>query len=73
MAQQGYLQLFFHNDWTPVSFRDSSKEEREANFRLDHVSFGHDYETAFLMLEASYALQVTNDLLGNAHHRKENA
>jgi mannobiose 2-epimerase len=62
VAPQGYLQLFFHNDWTPLSFRNSSKEEREANFGLDHVSFGHDYETAFLMLEASYALQLNNDL-----------
>ena len=62
VAQQGYLQLFFHNDWTPVTFRDSSPKEREANFGLDHVSFGHDYETAFLMLEASYALQLKNDI-----------
>ncbi len=62
VAKQGYLQLFFHNDWTPVSFRDSSKEEREANYGLDHVSFGHDYETAFLMLEASYALGLTGDI-----------
>jgi cellobiose epimerase len=62
VAQQGYLQLFFHNDWTPVTFRDSSPKEREMNFGLDHVSFGHDYETAFLMLEASYALQLENDI-----------
>jgi mannobiose 2-epimerase len=61
VAQQGYLQLFFHNDWTPVTFRDSSLEEREANFGLDHVSFGHDYETAFLMLEASHALGLNGD------------
>lgn len=61
VAEQGYLQLFFHDDWTPVSFRDSSDEEREANFGLDHVSFGHDYETAFLMLEASHALGLTDD------------
>jgi cellobiose epimerase len=62
VARQGYLQLFFHNDWTPVSFRESSTAEREANFGLDHVSFGHDYETAFLMLEASHALGLTGDL-----------
>jgi mannobiose 2-epimerase len=62
VAHQGYLQLFFHNDWTPVSFRDSSPTEREANFGLDHVSFGHDYETAFLMLEASYVLGLNNDI-----------
>ena len=62
VAQQGYLQLFFHNDWTPVSFRDSSPKERELNFGLDHVSFGHDYETAFLMLEASYAMRLKDDI-----------
>jgi mannobiose 2-epimerase len=62
IAKEGYLQLFFQPDWTPVSFRDSSKEEREANFGLDHVSFGHDYETAFLMLEASFALGVKDDV-----------
>jgi mannobiose 2-epimerase len=61
VTKEGYLQLFFWPDWTPVSFRDSSKEEREANFGLDHVSFGHDYETAFLMLEASYTLDLNND------------
>ena len=37
------------------------KTERKANFGLDHVSFGHDYETAFLMLEASYALGLQQD------------
>jgi cellobiose epimerase len=62
VTKDGYLQLFFSDDWAPVSFRDSTKEEREANFELDHVSFGHDYETAFLMLEASYALGLENDL-----------
>ena len=62
VAPQGYLQLFFHSDWTPVSFRNSSKEERDANFGLDHVSFGHDYETAFLILEASHALGLNNDV-----------
>lgn len=58
---KGYLQLFFQPDWTPVSFRNTSKEERENNFRLDHVSFGHDYETSFLMLEASYLLGLKDD------------
>jgi cellobiose epimerase len=61
VTPEGYLRLFFHPDWTPVSFRDSSDEERQRNFGLDHVSFGHDYETAFLMLEASYALGIEGD------------
>ena len=53
---EGYMQLFFLEDWTPISYRDSSATLREANFELDHVSFGHDVETAFLMLEATEAL-----------------
>jgi mannobiose 2-epimerase len=61
VTKEGYLQLFFHNDWSPVSFRKSSDTERQANFGLDHISFGHDYETAFLMLEASYVLGLQND------------
>lgn len=59
---KGYLQLFFERDWTPVSFRNASEEIRKANYQLDHVSFGHDYETAFLMLEASYTLGLINDV-----------
>ncbi len=62
VAKEGYLRLFFNPDWTPVSFRDATEEKRKANFGLDHVSFGHDYETAFLMLEASHALGIENDV-----------
>ena len=61
VAEKGYLQLFFYDDWTPLSFRDAPAAEREANFGLDHVSFGHDFETAFLMLEASHALGLEDD------------
>lgn len=59
---KGHMNLFFEYDWTPVSFRTAPKEVRERNYRLDHVSFGHDYETAFLMLEASHALGLENDV-----------
>lgn len=59
--EKGYLQLFFEPDFKPVSFRDTSDEVREKNFGLDHVSFGHDYETAFLMMEASHILGIEND------------
>ncbi len=61
-TKKGYMNLFFHNDWTPLSFRDAPKEIREKNYRLDHVSFGHDYETGFLMLEASHALGLRDDV-----------
>jgi cellobiose epimerase len=58
---KGYMVLFFHPDWTPVSYRDSSQEVSREHFSLDHVSFGHDVETAFLMLEASHVLGISND------------
>lgn len=62
VTDKGYLNLFFDNKWNPVSFRNSPKEVRENNYGLDHVSFGHNYETAFLMLEASYKLGLKNDI-----------
>ncbi|QHV99369.1 AGE family epimerase/isomerase [Spirosoma endbachense] len=58
---KGNLVLFFQPDWTPVSFRDSSETVVLKHRNLDHVSFGHDVETAYLMLEASQALGLKND------------
>ena len=58
---EGYMNLFFDNDWKPVSFRSAPKEVRERNYRLDHVSFGNNCETAFLMLQASHALGLKDD------------
>ena len=52
----GTLTLFSTADWTPVSYRDSTAAVREANWYYDHVSFGHDVETAYLMLEAAEAI-----------------
>ncbi|SMO96112.1 AGE family epimerase/isomerase [Gracilimonas mengyeensis] len=57
------LTLFLQPDWTPVSFRDSSRGVIDEHYYLDHVSFGHDVETAFLMLEASHALGLEDDTI----------
>jgi len=59
---KGSLVLFLQPDWTPVSFRDSSVDVIMKHHNLDHVSFGHDVETAYLMLEASHILGLTNDV-----------
>ncbi|MEO1010286.1 MAG: AGE family epimerase/isomerase [Bacteroidota bacterium] len=59
-TEKGTLTLHLERDWTPVSLRDSSATYRKENFWLDHVSFGHDVETAFLMLEAQHVLKETN-------------
>jgi mannobiose 2-epimerase len=61
VTPKGYLNLFFHDDWTPVSYRDSSDAVILKHRGLNHVSFGHDVETAYLMLEASHTLGVKND------------
>lgn len=53
-TDQNHLQLFFKADWTPISYRDTTQTPRF--YRLDHVSFGHDVETAYLMLDATEAL-----------------
>ena len=60
-TQRGYLTLFFTPDWKPVSFADSSEASILRHRNLDHVSFGHDVETAYLMLEASHVLGFKND------------
>jgi mannobiose 2-epimerase len=61
VTPRGNLVLFFKPDWTPVSYRDSSRAAILAHRGLDHVSFGHDVETAYLMLEASEALGRTDE------------
>lgn len=61
VSPKGYLVLFFTPDWKPISYRDSSEEVIMKHHGLDHVSFGHDVETAFLMLEASHVLRLEND------------
>jgi mannobiose 2-epimerase len=58
---KGYLILFLQPDWKPVSFRDSSEAFILKNRNINHVSFGHDVETAYLMMEAAEALGKKND------------
>jgi mannobiose 2-epimerase len=58
---RGNLVLFFQPDWTPISYRDSSKATILKHQNIDHVSVGHDIETAYLMLEASHTLGLKND------------
>lgn len=60
-TEKGYLSLHLQRNWTPVSLRDSTEAYRKQHYYLDHVSFGHDIETAFLLLEASHILDIEND------------
>lgn len=56
VSSKGYLQLYFTPQWKPVSYRDSSDAVIANNHYIDHVSFGHDVETAYLLQEADETL-----------------
>ena len=61
VSPRGNLVLFFQPNWVPVSFRDSSRNSILQHHNLDHVSFGHDVETAYLLLEAAHALGMKDE------------
>lgn len=76
MDDRGFVRLYFDREWNhvllenleiPADFPMSKDVElSEANtkrmlYHFDHVSFGHDVEIAFLMLEAKEALGSPED------------
>lgn len=62
-SPKGSLQLFLNQDLSAFSLLDSTAEVQKKRWQLDHVSFGHDIETAYLMLEASEIAGQENDTL----------
>ena len=59
--ERGSLQLYINEDLTPVSLRDSSKKVHQKMYFLDHMSFGHDVETAYLLMEAAEVLGIEEE------------
>ncbi len=55
-TDKGYMNLFFDQKWEVLSNKDKGRDAVMANYNFDHVSFGHDVETAFLLFEASEIL-----------------
>ena len=45
-TDRGYMKLYFSRDWVPLSNEDSTRAGQEANLGSEHVTFGHDIETA---------------------------
>jgi len=70
VTDRGNLTLFLYPDWTPVSFEDSTEEVILTHHQLDHVSFGHDVETGFLLIEASQVLGLEEESISHAMAKK---
>jgi cellobiose epimerase len=52
----GTLKLYFTNDWRPIDYSGLSRSFILENQDIDHISFGHNIETAYLIIDASVAL-----------------
>lgn len=61
VSERGSLHLYLYENLKPVSFQDSSKQVHRKRYFLDHMSFGHDVETAYLLKEAADALNQEGD------------
>jgi len=57
----GYLQLYFMPDWTLIT--DESLEQSGSDSRGfgEHFTYGHDVETAFLLMETAHFLGIGED------------
>jgi len=62
----GYLQLFFEPDWTLVRRQAAQEEDEEGQWFLNHFTYGHDVETAYLLLETAHVLGWGED--AQTHH-----
>ncbi|HOO85739.1 MAG TPA: AGE family epimerase/isomerase [Prolixibacteraceae bacterium] len=52
----GSLKLFFTSNWQAINHSDSSRNFIIENQEYDHISFGHNIETAYLLIDASKTL-----------------
>jgi cellobiose epimerase len=57
----GVLKLYFTNDWKPIDNSGSSRRSIFEHQDFDHISFGHNIETAYLIIDASKTLYGTVD------------
>jgi mannobiose 2-epimerase len=59
----GYLIQFFYDDWTPVPPNILKQKAGKDLWFTDHITFGHDIETAYLLLDATESLGIEDSLI----------
>jgi len=57
----GYLQLYFYPDWKPVTPETMNDPTEETLRFVSHFTYGHDVETAYLLLETAHFLGMGED------------
>ena len=64
MDERGFLKLHFYPDWTLVPDQELIDLAGERQFYTNHITFGHDVETAYLLIESNHALgRSDNEIL----------
>lgn len=56
VSADGSLKLYFTRDWQAIDHSDSSRSYIIQHQQIDHVSFGHNIETAYLIIDAAEKL-----------------
>jgi len=52
----GYLRLYFYPDWKLVTEQATDESSEGNSWFTEHFTYGHDVETAYLLLETAYVL-----------------
>jgi len=57
----GYEELYFYPDWQPVPAEEMARRSPGNYWFTQHVSFCHDVEVAYLLLDAARVLEIEDD------------
>ncbi len=63
MDDRGFLKLYFHADWSPFDDHVIVEIGGIKSDYFSHITFGHDVETGFLLLEAAEVLEIEKEVI----------